>query len=105
VSVLTQVNGPRLTGTPNWRAATEWSRGRLLEWSVARPGLEARARVGPGWMVERFSIATTGPQHMLLAHPRAWSGGGGGGLVAGGPGFAEVLPARYGPRETTASAR
>ena len=38
--------GPRLTGSPNMKAANEWTRDRLKEWGLVNAHLESWARSG-----------------------------------------------------------
>lgn len=74
-SYLTDVIGPRLTGSPQMRLALEWTRDKLASW-----GLEARlepwGEFGRGWSLERFSAHVVSPQYFpLIAYPRAWTPG------------------------------
>lgn len=71
---LTDVYGPRLSGTPNLKAAGEWSRKRLTEWGLVNAQLEAYGRFGPGWSVKKLSVEMTAPQYAnLIAYPKAWT--------------------------------
>ncbi|GBC77879.1 Aminopeptidase S [bacterium HR08] len=75
-SYLTDVYGPRLTGSPNLRAASEWARDRFKEWGLANARLEPWGTFGRGWSVERFSIEMLEPQYMpIIAYPKAWTPG------------------------------
>jgi hypothetical protein len=56
VAYLTDVHGPRLTGSPNLKSASLWARDRLASWGLADPRLEAWGRFGRGWSIERFSV-------------------------------------------------
>jgi hypothetical protein len=76
---LTDVNGPRLTGSPEFRAAADWAVGRLKEWGLADPHLESWGRFGHGWSLVRFSAAMTAPSRAPMhGVPKAWSAGTGG---------------------------
>lgn len=76
ISYLTDVIGPRLTGSPALRRANEWTRGRLAGWGLQNAHLEAWGPFGRGWTLRRFSAEVTGPQSFpLLAAPRAWTPG------------------------------
>jgi carboxypeptidase Q len=76
LSYLTDVIGPRLTGSPNLRRANEWTQHRLTEWGLVNAHLEAWGPFGRGWSLERFSAQVIEPQHIsLIAAPRAWSPG------------------------------
>ena len=41
LSYLTEVIGPRLTGSPNLKRANEWTRDKLSSWGLADAHLEA----------------------------------------------------------------
>src|SRR5580765_6822089 len=74
LSWLSDVHGPRLTGTPALRRAGEWARDRLAGWGLTHAALESYGSIGRGWMLERFSIEMTEPQYMrITGYPRAWS--------------------------------
>src|SRR5918912_2273228 len=73
---LTDVIGPRLTGSPALKRANEWTRGRLTEWGLSNAHLEPWGPFGRGWTLKRFSAEAVEPQAFpLLAYPRAWSPG------------------------------
>jgi carboxypeptidase Q len=76
VSHLTDVIGPRLTGSPAMKRANNWTRDRLTEWGLENARLEAWGPFGRGWTLRRFSAEVTAPQSFpLLGYPRAWSPG------------------------------
>jgi carboxypeptidase Q len=73
---LTDVIGPRLTGSPALRRANEWTRERLTQYGLANAHLEPWGPFGHGWTLKRFSAEVVAPQAFpLLAYPRAWSPG------------------------------
>jgi hypothetical protein len=73
---LTDVIGPRLTGSPNLKRANEWTRDRLSSWGLASAHLEAWGPFGRGWSLERFSAQVVEPQTItLIGYPNAWSPG------------------------------
>jgi hypothetical protein len=73
---LTDVIGPRLTGSPALRRANEWTRERLTQWGLQNAHLEPWGPFGRGWTLKRFSAEAVEPQAFpLLAYPRAWSPG------------------------------
>jgi hypothetical protein len=75
VEHITDVIGPRLTGSPALRRANEWTRERLTQYGLANAHLEPW-RFGRGWTLKRFSAEVVAPQAFpLLAYPRAWSPG------------------------------
>jgi hypothetical protein len=73
VSWLSDVHGPRVTGTPNLSRASEWVMKRLTEWGLANVRQE-RFAFGQGWRVERFSahLLTPSPQP-IIGYPRTYS--------------------------------
>ena len=73
---LTDVIGPRLTGSPNLRRANEWTRDRLASWGMVNAHLESWGPFGRGWSLKRFSAQIIEPQSIpLIAFPKAWSPG------------------------------
>ena len=82
LSYLTDVIGPRLTGSPNLRRANDWTLDRLKQWGLANGHLEAWGPFGRGWSLERFSAEVVAPQSFpLVAYPKAWSPGTDGALT------------------------
>jgi carboxypeptidase Q len=76
VEYLTDVIGPRLTGSPALRRANNWTKDKLTEWGLANAHLEPWGPFGRGWTLKRFSAEVVEPQAFpLLAYPRAWSPG------------------------------
>src|SRR5262249_54214467 len=55
LSYLTDVIGPRLTGSPNMKRANEWTRDKLAAWGLANAHLESWGPFGRGWSLKRFS--------------------------------------------------
>jgi hypothetical protein len=75
LSQLTEVIGPRLTGSPNLKRANEWTRRQLSVWGL-NSHLEAWGPFGRGWSLKRFSAQVVEPQTIpLIGHPNAWSPG------------------------------
>jgi carboxypeptidase Q len=73
---LTDVIGPRLTGSPNMKRANEWTRDKLAAWGLANAHLEAWGPFGRGWSLKRFSAQVVAPQCIpLIGYPKAWSPG------------------------------
>ncbi len=76
LSYLTDVIGPRLTGSPNMKRANEWTRDKLAAWGLANAHLEAWGPFGRGWSLKRFSAQVIEPQCIpLIGFPKAWSPG------------------------------
>jgi hypothetical protein len=73
---LTDVFGPRLTGSPNARAAGVWARDKAADWGLTDARLEPWDPVLPGWTNERFFAHVLAPQaYPLVAYPEAWTPG------------------------------
>lgn len=71
---LTDVIGPRLTGSAGQRAANEWTRDRLAEWGL-RAWIE-EYEFGEGWTFRRSEVRMTAPvEGLLAALPEAWTPG------------------------------
>ena len=74
LSYLSDVIGPRLTGSPNLKRANEWTRDKLTSWGVENAHLEAWGPFGRGWVLKDFSAEVVAPQTIsLIAYPKAWS--------------------------------
>ena len=76
---LTDVHGPRLTNSPQLRAAAEWTLSKAKEWGLANAALEpwgANAEFGRGWSNERTMLHVVKPTPWpVLAYSRAWTPG------------------------------
>ncbi len=76
VGYLTDVTGPRLTGSPNLAKAQEYARSRLQQWGLQNVHLEAWGPFGRGWSVAGFTANMLVPTFSsLIAYPKAWSPG------------------------------
>ncbi len=76
LSWLTDVNGPRLTGSPGHLKAAEWVRSKLDSFGLEGARLDAWGPFGKGWTLKHYSANITGPAPFpLLSYPRAWSQG------------------------------
>jgi carboxypeptidase Q len=74
VGELSDVNGPRLTGSPGLKRAEEYARDKLREWGLANAHLEAWGPFGRGWSLEGFTANMVSPGFSpLIAYPKAWS--------------------------------
>ncbi|MDT4956054.1 MAG: carboxypeptidase [Acidobacteriota bacterium] len=73
---LSDVIGPRLTGSPGLKRANEWTRDKMAEWGLQNAHLEAWGPFGRGWTLKNFNAQVTEPQTIpLIAYPKAWSPG------------------------------
>lgn len=67
--------GPRVTGSPQMHAASEWTKAKLTEFGLANSRLESYP-FGRGWSWSRCSLDLTGERGMSLsAMPQAWTPG------------------------------
>ena len=83
LSYLSDVIGPRLTGSPNMKRANEWTRDQLTKWGLQNAQVEPWGTFGRGWSLRRFSAEVVEPQAIpLIAYPKAWSPATRGTLVA-----------------------
>ncbi len=74
ISFLTDVYGPRLTGSPLTRKAGEWTQAKLTEWGLENAKLEAWGPFGRGWTLEACSANLVEPHFsQLIAYPKAWT--------------------------------
>ena len=70
---LTDVLGPRLSGSPAYDEAARWAVDRFGEWDLANPRLEA-FEFGRGWSLEKLTVEMTAPRYMsLTGYAEAWS--------------------------------
>ncbi len=73
---LTDIYGPRLTGSPNHKAAAEWAIQQMKEWGLQNAHLEPWDFGHPGWMNERASGYIVAPIHdQLTFKVLAWTPG------------------------------
>jgi len=75
-SWLTDVYGPRLTGSPITRHAGDWALEQFRKWGLANPHYEWWGPFGRGWVNERMVAQVTTPVPFpVIAYPDAWSKG------------------------------
>lgn len=78
ISWLADVKGPRLTGSPGFKEAGDWTIETLKKWGMSNVHYEPWA-FGRSWSLERFSAHMIEPQiQPLIGYPKAWSPGTGG---------------------------
>ncbi|MBC7671723.1 MAG: M20/M25/M40 family metallo-hydrolase [Polaromonas sp.] len=70
---LTNVIGPRLTGSPAFKQSIDWSAATLRGYGLAGVHTEAWP-YGRGWTLEKFTLEMTEPRYFpLIAFPEAWT--------------------------------
>lgn len=73
---LTDIYGPRLTGSPNHKAAAEWAIKRMTDWGLTNGHLEPWEFGHPGWANEHLEVHATAPfRDALVAEVVAWTPG------------------------------
>jgi carboxypeptidase Q len=73
---LTDVHGPRLTGSPGHKAAAEWAAKEMTSWGFANAALEPWDFGSPGWVNDRASGFITSPtRDSLVFEVLAWTPG------------------------------
>ncbi len=76
LSFLTDVYGPRLTGSAEYREAAEWAKKRLESYGVKNAQLESWGPFGRGWILKRFYAHAVEPRSFpIIGYPKAWSPG------------------------------
>ena len=74
-SYLTDVYGPRLTNSPNFREAADWAQKSMKDWGLVNVHLESWP-FGRGWQNERVVASAVTPRaYPLIAYPKAWTPG------------------------------
>ena len=73
---LTDVFGPRLTGSPGDSLAGEWAMSRMRAWGLTAVHAEPFSFDRPSWANERFFARVVTPSPFsILGAPAAWSAG------------------------------
>jgi carboxypeptidase Q len=76
LSWMTDVIGPRLTGSPQMKHANEWTKEKLAEWGLQNARLESWGPFGRGWSLQKFSAHVTEPVAFpIIGYPKAWTPG------------------------------
>ena len=79
-SWLTDVHGPRLTGSPSAQKAGEWAAAKMKEWGLQNVALEPWAdpnnQFAYGWSNDKFYLAAVSPQAFPIpGTPTSWTPG------------------------------
>ncbi len=81
--VLTDLYGPRLTGSPNLKGAQEWVVTQTTEWGLKNATLEPWSFGHPGWANEKLSVHVVSPvKDALVVEALAWTPGTNGAVTA-----------------------
>lgn len=74
--MLTDVYGPRLTGSPNHKNAAEWAIKQMTSWGLENGHLEPWDFGHPGWLNERLTAHVISPvKDPLVCEALAWTPG------------------------------
>ena len=60
---LTDVSGPRLSGSTNLKNAQLWAQSQMKEWGLENVNIEPWGAFGKGWEVQRSYVAMTVPYY------------------------------------------
>jgi carboxypeptidase Q len=72
--MFTDVYGPRLTGSPNHKAAAEWAAKQMTAWGLENAHLEPWDFKHPGWANERLTAHLISPvKDPLVCEVLAWT--------------------------------
>ena len=71
---LTDVYGPRLSGSPGYMTAAKWAKEKLSAMGLDNAHLEAWGPWGRGWTLKNYSATVFARQNFpIISYPRAWS--------------------------------
>lgn len=74
ISDLSDVYGPRLTGTNQYFTAAEWAMKTMENWGIDKVYFENYCDDCMGWEVKSFNVEMTEPAYMKIqAYPYAWT--------------------------------
>jgi hypothetical protein len=74
LSYLSDVYGPRLTGSPGLTKAAEWAKSKLASFGVQNTHFENWGFNGKGWTLKHYSANVISSQNFpLISYPKAWS--------------------------------
>jgi len=98
--MFTDVYGPRLTGSPNHKAAAEWAVKQMTAWGLENAHLEPWDFKHPGWLNERLTAHLISPvKDPLVCEVLAWTPSTKGTVQA--PVYQLVVPERPTPEQLT----
>ena len=71
---LTDVSGPRLTGSPGFQRAADWATATMKHWDLGNVALEPWGNFGRSWEIQDFSLFLRLPYPQPLhAYAQPWS--------------------------------
>jgi hypothetical protein len=76
IHILTDIHGPRVTGSPGFTAACQWAVEQLKQWGMQNEGLERWDFEHTGWGNETYSVRVVSPfKSDLSVRAVAWTPG------------------------------
>ncbi|HAS45046.1 MAG TPA: peptidase M28 [Microscillaceae bacterium] len=76
ISVLSDVYGPRLMGTPNYYKSVQWIQKELKKWGIQAINTPSFDQKHRGWSVQNFSMVMVSPNRMpVQVYPQAYTAG------------------------------
>jgi len=77
LSLLTDVYGPRLTLSPNFKKAAEYAKATLESYGLQNVQIDYWGEeFGRGWELKKFTLQTVEPMTSpVIAYPKAWTNG------------------------------
>ncbi|MBL7719428.1 MAG: M20/M25/M40 family metallo-hydrolase [Flavipsychrobacter sp.] len=73
---MTELNGPRLTGSAGMKKAEAWAKAKLESWGLANAAIEPWGTFGKGWETSKCYVAMATPYYQqMIAVPKAWTPG------------------------------
>jgi hypothetical protein len=71
---LTDVSGPRVTGSPGFMKAANWAKDQLTSYGLQNSRVEAWGEFGRGWQQEKCYLAMVEPYYTpIIALPKVWT--------------------------------
>lgn len=77
LSMLTDVYGPRLTNSPNFKKAAEYAKATLESYGLQNVHIDYWGEeFGRGWELKKFTLQSLEPVYAsIIAYPKAWTPG------------------------------
>jgi len=89
---ITDLNGPRLTGSPEFQQAADWAMARLKDYGVENVRPEKWGPFGRSWSLKEYAVEMIAPRYSnMTAAPLAWT------ASTNGPVTADVVYAPFTP--------
>lgn len=77
MSMLTDVHGPRLTNSPGYQRAANYTKSTLESWGLQNVRFDTwDEEFGRGWTLKKFSLHNLSPVYSpVIGYPKAWTPG------------------------------